>query len=131
MIDLTGGIVETIDMKCMGSSTKELPKVLKGDQEWDYSVLWTRLKKAQRRGFLVSCSNKSEYDPDRRYNNILANANGIITSHSYSISRVLTVRVRNKKGMNIFHKDSYHLVAVRNVSIWLIYSTKLRIVAMG
>lgn len=112
MIDLTGGIVETIDMKKMGTKHKKLPKELRNDSEWDYSVLWKRLKKAYNKGFLVSCSNKSEYDQSRQSNKIIATCNGIILSHSYSISRVVTLHVSK----SVFSKTSYHLLAVRNVS---------------
>lgn len=116
MVDLTGGIVETIDMLKMGTKHKKLPKPLRGDEEWDYSLLWKRLKKADSKGFLVSCSNKSEYDESRKHNKIIATCNGIILSHSYSISRVISLTVRHSKGLNIFHKTNYHLLAVRNVS---------------
>lgn len=116
MMDLTGGIVETIDMHKMGTKQKKLPKLLRGDEEWDFSVLWKRLKKAHQKGFLVSCSNKSEWDSTREYQKLVATSNGIVLSHSYSISRVISVSIRNIKGLNIFHKDVYHLIAVRNVS---------------
>jgi len=114
MMDLTGGIVETIDMKKMGTKKKKLPKSLQGDEEWDYSVLWKRFKKAQQKGFLLSCSNKSEYDSSRAQQKIIATGNGIVLSHAYSISRVISISVRNPKGINIFHKDNYNLIAVRN-----------------
>ena len=55
-------------------------------------------------------------DSTREYQKLVATSNGIVLSHSYSISRVISVSIRNIKGLNIFHKDVYHLIAVRNVS---------------
>jgi hypothetical protein len=114
MVDMTGGVVDELDLAQERVKQQLRSEQLQVPLENCERELWKYLKRAASSS-LIGCSLRVvAAEPTRgRWTamKMMTTADGIILNHSYAVMAVQTVKIKG-----FFNRDKHHLVRIRNVS---------------